>query len=96
MEKLAVNGEKTSLSLTTLERQNSVTECRVFKLAVFDLNEHNFVELPAVFSTPKLQVSEESIPRQEDVNMYPHLKGIQLPKIDACIGLLIGNDVLQP
>ena len=25
--------------------------------------------------------------------MYPNLKGILLPKIDACIGLLIGNDV---
>ena len=25
--------------------------------------------------------------------MYPHLKGILLPKIDACIGLLIGNDI---
>ena len=95
MEKLAVNGEKTSLSLTTLEKQNSVTECRVFKLEVLDLDVHNYVELPAVFSTPKLQVSEESIPRQEDVNMYPHLNGIQLPKIDACIGLLIGNDVLK-
>ena len=23
----------------------------------------------------------------------PHLKGILLPKIDACIGLLIGNDI---
>ena len=93
MEKLAVNDEKTSLSLTTLEKQNSMTECRVSKLEVFDLDEHNFVEFPTVFSTPKLPVSEESIPRQEGVNMYPHLKGIQLPKIDACIGLLIGNDV---
>ena len=83
MEKLAVNGEKTSLLLTTLEKQNSVTECQVFKLEVFDLEEHNFVELPTVFSTPKLPISEESIPWQEDVNMYPHLKGIQLLKIDA-------------
>ena len=62
MEKLAVNGEKTSLLLTTLEKQNSVTECQVFKLEVFDLEEHNFVELPTVFSTPKLPISEESIP----------------------------------
>ena len=69
MEKLAVNGEKTSLLLTTLEKQNSMTECQVFNLEVFDLHEHNFVELPTVFSTPKLPVSEESIPRQEDVNM---------------------------
>lgn len=27
------------------------------------------------------------------MSKYPHLNGIELPKIDACIGLLIGNDV---
>ena len=62
-------------------------------MKVFNLDEHNFVELPNVFSTLKLPVSEESIHQKEDVNMYPNLKGILLPKIDACIGLLIGNDV---
>ena len=93
MEMLSIDGEKTTLSLTTLGKQNSATECRVFKLEVFDLDEHNFVELPTVFSTPKLPVSKDSIPQQEDVSKYPHLRGIQLPKIDACIGLLIGNDV---
>ena len=93
MEMLAVDGEKTTLSLTTLGKQNSATECSVFNLEVFDLDEHSFVELPAVFSTPKLPVSKDSIPRQEDLSKYPHLKGIELPKIDACIGLLIGNDV---
>ena len=65
----------------------------VFKLKVFNLDEHNFVELPNVFSTLKLPVSEESIRQKEDVNMYPNLKGTLIPKIDACIGLLIGNDV---
>ena len=93
MERLAVAGEQTTLSLTTLGKQNSMTECRVFKLEVFDLDEQNFVELPTVFSTPQLPVSKDSIPRQEDVSKYPYLKGIQLPKIDAPIGLLIGNDV---
>ena len=70
-----------------------MTECRVFKLEVFDLNTQNFVELPTVFSTPQLPVSKNSIPQQEDVSKYPYLKGIQLPKIDTNIGQLIGNDV---
>ncbi|XP_068716993.1 uncharacterized protein [Montipora capricornis] len=93
MEMLTVDGEQTTLSLTTLGKHDSVTECKVFKLEVFDLNERNFVELPTVFSTPQLPVGKNSIPQQEDVNKYPYLKGIQLPKIDAPIGLLIGNDV---
>ena len=93
MEVWTVNGEQPTLSLTTLGKQKSVTECRVFKLEVFDLNEQNFVELPTVFSTPELPVSKNSIPQQEDVSKYPYLKGIPLPKIDAPIGLLIRNDV---
>ena len=91
MEMLTVNGEQTTLSLTTLGKQNSVTECRVFKLEVFD--EQNFIELLTVFSTTELPVSKNSIPQQEDVSKYPYLKGIQRPKIDTPIGLLIGNDV---
>ena len=62
---------------------------------MFNLNEQNFVKLSTVFSTPQLPVSKNSIPQQEDVSKYPYLKGIQLPKIDAPIGLLIGNDVLK-
>ena len=62
---------------------------------MFYLNEQNFVEPPTVFSTPQLPVSKNSIPQQEDVGNYPYLKGIQLPKIDAPIGLLIGNDILK-
>ena len=57
------------------------------------MNEQNFVKLPAVFSTPKLPVTKTNIPQQQDISKYPHLKGIQLPKIKAPKGLLIGNDV---
>ena len=90
---LTVDGEHTTLSLTTFGKQNSMMECRVFKLEVFDLKEQNFVENPTVFSTPQLPVSKNSIPQQEDVSKYPYLKGIHLPKISTPIGLLIGNDV---
>ena len=90
---LTVDGEQTTPSLTTFGKQNSVMECRVFKLEVFDFNEQNVVENPTVFSTPQLPVSKNSIPQQEDINKYPSLKGIHLPKISTPIGLLIGNDV---
>lgn len=95
MEMLPVNGEQTTVSLTTLGKQNSVMECRVFKLEVFNLNEQNFVKLSTVFSTPQLPVSKNSILQREDVSKYPYFKGIQLLKINAPIGLLIGNDVLK-
>ena len=46
-----------------------------------------------MFSTPVLPISSESVPRQEDVDRWPHLKGIRIAEIDARVGLLIGHDV---
>lgn len=62
-------------------------------MEVFDLEENNFIELPLVFSTPKLPVASESVPRQEDVDRWPHLKGVRVAEINADVGLLIGHDV---
>ena len=78
--------------LTTIQNENSPTECRVVSLDVFNLYENNFVELPTVFSTGKLPVDESSIPRQADVDRWSHLKDVTINKIDAPIGILIGND----
>jgi hypothetical protein len=47
----------------------------------------------------KLPVSKEDIPRQTDVDRWPHLQEITMTEIDAEVDLLIGNDVskaLQP
>ena len=46
-----------------------------------------------MFSTPVLPISSESIPRQEDVDRWSHLKGIRIAELDARVGLLIGHDV---
>ena len=47
-----------------------------------------------VYSRPSLLVSTAAIGTQEDVNHWPHLKGIDLPRIEAEIGL-ISSDVPQ-
>lgn len=62
-------------------------------MEVFSLEEDNFIELPFVFSTPRLPVASESVPRQEDVDRCPHLKGVTVAEINADVGLLIGHDV---
>ncbi|KAK3737962.1 hypothetical protein QZH41_000763 [Actinostola sp. cb2023] len=49
--------------------------------------------------TSSLPVSTDTIGTQEDVDRWPHLKGIKIPSIEAEIGLLIGSDapqILQP
>ena len=47
-----------------------------------------------VVSRPSLPVSRETIGKQ-DVNRWPHHKGVTIPQIEAEIGLLISSDVLN-
>ena len=93
MKQLRIKGINTTLSLTTMERENSTKRSALVQLEVFDFDENNFIELPLVFSTLKLPIASESIPSQDDVDRWPHLKGIHVTEIEANVGLLIGHDV---
>ena len=95
LRKLDAKGVKTTLSLTTMQTANEAIECSLVNLEVSDLSDHNVIELPMVYSRPSLPVSTNAIGTQEDVNRWPHLKGITIPNIKAEIGLLIGSDVPQ-
>ena len=90
---LGVQGRETALSLTTLHQEDHIIKTSVISLEVFDLEENDMVELPTVFSTERLPISETSIPSQEDVNKWSHLEDVELQCINAPIGLLIGNDI---
>ena len=50
---LGLSGRQTTLSLTTMERENSKAKSHVVSLEVLDLKEENLVELPVVFTRPK-------------------------------------------
>ena len=63
MKRLGVKGVNTTISLTTMERESSTRKCELVQLEVLDLEEENFIELPLVFSTPKLPVASESVPK---------------------------------
>ena len=85
--------EKVKYNLTTLECENSSNESDVVELQVFDMNGNNLVYLSNVYSRPVLPVSICDIPRQEDLQRWPHLDGIDIPNIDAAeVGLLIGQN----
>ncbi|PFX15931.1 hypothetical protein AWC38_SpisGene19831 [Stylophora pistillata] len=92
LRQLNQEGEETSLSLSTIEKENSGMECYFVSLEAYGLEENAFFDLPIVFSTPILSVSPEDNPRQEDIVRWPHLHGICLPQVDAQVGLLLGND----
>ena len=95
LKKLNAKGERATLSLTTMGKSNETIECSFVNLEVSDIGNQNLIELPMVYSRPSLPVSTAAIGTQEDVNRWPHLKGIDVPRIEAAIGLLIGSDVPQ-
>ena len=82
-----------------MESKNTSIKCSAVDLEVMDLKEETLVELPHVFTRPHLPVTVENAANQGDVDRWPHLAGIKISKIDANVGLLIGNDapeILQP
>jgi hypothetical protein len=96
---LNIQGKRVSYSLTTLQEENFTTNSLVVSLDIFDMEENTCIDLPCVFSRPSLSVSTKDIPRQDDVDRWAHLNGIQVPQVDADVGLLIGNnhvDALEP
>jgi len=66
IKQLGLSGRETSLSMTTMEKENSQTECLVVSLEVLDIEEENIVKVPVVFTRPKLPVSVETAAKQED------------------------------
>lgn len=50
-----------------------------------------FPFLPTLYTRPEIPVSNSDI--QEDIDQWPHLQGISLPRLNAEVGLLIASDV---
>ena len=89
-----MSGPKTTIFLTTLEKKDSLEDSFVVTdLTISDLDENVFIDLPTLYTRPSIPVSREDIPTQDDVDKWPHLSGVHLPKVDAEIGLLIASDV---
>lgn len=68
------------------------TSC-VRGLEISDLHSQNKIELPGVFTVDKIPVTRNNIPRKQDISRWSYLSNVDLPEIDAEIGLLIGNNV---
>ena len=100
INKIGIQGRKTSISLTTLDNKGVLVEGELFALQIQDCNQGDFItELSSVICRPELPISQADIPTQNDVRRWDHLKGIDLKVDDIPVGILIGNDfpeILQP
>jgi len=98
-KELNLLGKKAMLSLTTMEKENSKTDCHVVSLEVMDLDEENLFKLSVVFTRPSLPVTTESVGNQQDVEKWRCLCEVKIPNINADVSLLIGCDapeILEP
>ena len=94
MNQLKADGKRTTLSLTTMTQEDRPVESSIVSLELSDIQGDNFIDLPKVFTTPKLPVSKENMATRQDAEKWSHLKDIVL-EIDAEVSLLIGSDVPQ-
>ncbi|XP_034089341.1 uncharacterized protein LOC117557567 [Gymnodraco acuticeps] len=93
MHELGLTGKKAQISLRTMGQERAIDSHIVFGLEVAGLTNDNFCELPQSYTQECMPASSGNIPRQADLQRWPHLKNVNLPEINAGIGLLIGTNV---
>ena len=62
-------------------------------LEVAGLDGEQFCQLPSTYTQQSMPVNRDNIPRQRDLQRWPHLRHIHLPEIDSRVELLIGTNV---
>ena len=77
MKQLGINGQQVIISLSTLEKKNSITNSFLVRdLLVSDLDENEWISLPTLYTRPETPASSSDIPTQDDVDQWPHLQGV--------------------
>ena len=88
--KLNIDGENTNFTLTGINGSVEV-ESELVDIVVMSLDGSMEVELQKVKTVKEIPISNGCVPRQVDVNKWPHLRDISIPEIeDRNIMLLIG------
>ena len=88
------NTESAQLWLCTVDPNMTKVDSQIVTgMQVSDMDETEFVALPAVYSLQRIPVTSEDIPKQHDLQAWPHPHDIDLPEIDADISLMMGNNV---
>ena len=78
---LGISGVPRNFFLTTQEERNSAKSGLEVKLTVDSINGETRLEISKVWTVDCLNITEQIIPRDQNVDKWPHLNGIQLPEI---------------
>ena len=91
-ESLQLTGRKGRIQLQTLT-EDRLTNCEVISdLEVLDLEEKTSINVDEAY-VQAIPISKTEVPSSAELNKYSYLRGIQLPELDAEVGLLIGNNI---
>lgn len=93
MNQLKLWGRRTGILLRTMGQEKVVGSHIVSDLEVAGLDSDCFCQLPYIYRQKSTPVHQGNIPRQKDLLRRPHLKHVQIAKIDSGIDLLIGTNV---
>lgn len=94
IDELGISGVQRHFSLTTQKKKDLARTGYEVKLIINSIDNESRLEVPKVWTVERLNISELSIPRDQDVDRWSHLNGIELPEIDNKeVRLLIGCNV---
>ncbi|KAK2561774.1 hypothetical protein P5673_015159 [Acropora cervicornis] len=97
MKKLDERRPKVKISLSTLEKRNSLVDSYLFcDITVSDLDKNDFINLTTLYTRPEIPVNGEDIPTQEFIDCWHQINGAFIPHVDTDIGLLIASNVPEP
>ncbi|CAC5406217.1 unnamed protein product [Mytilus coruscus] len=93
MRQLGANGKKTQITINTMGNTQTLNTFAINGLQVSSLSMEHVVDLPKVYTKANMPVSKEHIPTQQEIEKWTHLESVDIPEIDADIGIMIGNNV---
>ena len=79
--------------MDTMGVPHTMSTCLMKNIVITGLDKEYEVELPQAYTKETIPASEKHIPTQEDLQSWPHLNEVVLPKINGTIDMLIGNNV---
>ena len=84
---------KKEYTINTISDSKKIQGSEV-SLTVCSLDSRESIVIPKAWSVPRLPVSLGGLPQKSDIQSWPHLKHLNLPKVDCSdVRLLIGSDM---
>jgi hypothetical protein len=93
MHDLGAVGKRTRITINTMGISQTLNTFSVNGLQVSGLSMKHLVDMLKVFTKEEMPVTNEHLPKQQEIKKWAHLTGINVPDIDSDIGIVIGNNV---